>query len=52
MTPKDPFFGGDFLGQILVAPSLPGTFVYSRAIFTLEISLENGPSRKVPLIGS
>ena len=31
MTPKDPFFGGDFLGQILAAPSLPGAFVYSRA---------------------
>ena len=31
MTPKDLFFfGGDFLGQILVADSLPGAFVYSR----------------------
>ena len=30
MTPKDPFFGGDFLGQILAVPSLPGAFVYSR----------------------
>ena len=30
MTPKDPSFGGDFLGQILAAPSLPGTSVYSR----------------------
>ena len=26
MTPKDPFFGGDFLGQILAVPSLPGAF--------------------------
>ena len=27
MTPKDPLFGGDFLGQILAADSLPGAFV-------------------------
>ena len=30
MTPKDPFFGGDFLGQILASDSLPGAFVHSR----------------------
>ena len=30
MTPKDPFLGGDFLGQILAADSLPGAFVHSR----------------------
>ena len=30
MTPKDPLFGGDFLGQILAADSLPGAFVHSR----------------------
>ena len=36
MTPKDPLFGGDFLGQILAADSLPGAFVHSRKnlIFT------------------
>ena len=28
-----PLFGGDFLGQILAAPSLPGAFVYSRGVF-------------------
>ena len=27
MTPKDPFFGGDFVGQILAADSLKGAFV-------------------------
>ena len=30
MTPKDPSFGGDFLGHILAAPLLLGAFVYSR----------------------
>ena len=30
MTPKDPFFGGDFLGQILASDSLPGAFVHSQ----------------------
>ena len=30
MTPKDPLFGGDFLGQTPAADSLPGAFVHSR----------------------
>ena len=35
MTPKDPLFGGDFLGQILAADSLPGAFVHSRILFKI-----------------
>ena len=44
-----PLFGGDFLGQILAADSLPGAFVHSRI---WENPLQNSPLRKGPLRGS
>ena len=38
MTSEDPSFGGDFLGQILAAPSLPGAFLHSRILVGIDCS--------------
>ena len=35
MTPQNPLFGGDFLGQILAADSLPGAFVHSLIFYAV-----------------
>ena len=50
MTPKDPLFGGEFLGQILAADSLPGAFVHFRDVCNevlVELFLCTTPSTSI-----